>query len=281
MKNFIFLLVITTLTGFQSFGQTEKDQKLAIKTQTTGSSSRNTQNTTPFTTNELFQKQEIRQESQRPKPTTIYPTPFGYNSWNRWGAPYYYNTYYDFYNYDRWGYSRPGRIYVKSDGNRDTIINGKKKVRLGINVSTRNELGGWFTIGNSVYFKAEVNKITSNDKSQYYNNPNVNFYNATTSWNDKRLEDITKGWSAYLGVGREFKNFGVNLSLGFGKEIKNYQFFDELFVLSNNGNYSFENYIDNYVTFNIGLTHDYKFLSINTNVDPIRKTIYLGAGFNF
>lgn len=281
MKMFIYTLTWLLLLPIFAFSQTEKEQKISIRTQSTSSNSSNTNSTSKVTTTELFQKQEIRQESQAPKTTTLFTPRPRLNSWSRWGAPYYYNSFYAFDNYDRWGYRRPARVYIKSNGEKDTVVNGKKKIRIGVNVSTRNELGGWFTIGNLVYFKAEINKIVSNDKSEYYSNPQVNFYNATTSWNDKRLEDIVKGWSAYFGVGREFKNFGVNLSFGFGNQIRNYQFFDELYVLSNNGNYSFKNYINNYATFSIGLTHDYKFLSINSNIDPIKKTLYLGAGFNF
>ncbi len=82
-------------------------------------------------------------------------------------------------------------------------------------------------------------------------------------------------------MGREFKNIGVNLSLGVGRETENYQFFDEYYQLSNNGKYSFKNFVDDYVTVSIGVTHDYKFLSLNAEVDPIRKTFWLGTGFNF
>lgn len=285
MKKFIFFTILILTVSISSFSQTERDLKLSIRS--------NTQSQSPpsqsrIQSTELFDKQEIRREQNRPKPPSFVPAPpptwggiGGWNQWYRWGAPYSFNSFYDWDVYDRWGYRRPARIFQLSDGKTDTVVSKKNKVRLGINFSTNNELGGWFTIGKGVYFKGQFNKIISTDQSEFYDNPNVNFYNASTVWSDQRLEDIVKGWSVYLGVGREFKHFGVNLSLGFGNEQENFQFYDELNILSNNGKYSFKNFVDNYVSTSIGLTHDYKFISITADVDPIRKTFWLGAGFNF
>jgi len=284
MKKFIFCTILTLTVSISSFSQTERDVKLSIRTNTPSQSS---SSQSRITSTEIFDKQQIRRENERPK-TIFIPTPppawggiGGWNQWYRWGAPYSFNSFYDWDVYDRWGYRRPARIFQLSDGRRDTVLSKKNKVRLGINFSTNNEIGGWVTIGNAVYFKGQFNKIISSDRSEFYNNPDVNFYNASSVWNDKRLEDITKGWSVYLGVGREFKYFGVNLSLGIGNEQENYQFFDELYILSNNGNYSFKNFVDNYVSTSIGITHDYKFLSISADFDPLRKTFWLGTGFNF
>lgn len=284
MKKFIFSLIVILLVPILALSQTEKDQKLIIRNQNTPTSS---SSSSKITTTELFQKQEIRQESQRPTTQTYTPTtylpryPYRVSRWNRWGAPLNHYVYDEFYFTDRWGYRTPARIYHLRDGKTDTVVGKKNKVRIGVNFSTRNEVGAWFTLGREVYFKGGFNKIISSDKSQFYNHPDVNFYNANTIWNDRQLDDVIKGWSTYLGVGREFKNFGVNISLGFGKEENNYQFFDEYYVLSNNGKYSFRNFVDDYLTMSVGITHDYKFLSINADFDPIRKTFYFGAGFNF
>jgi hypothetical protein len=284
MKKFIFFPILILTVQICAFSQTERDSKLSIRNNSSNTPSVSTQRTT---STETFDKQEIRRETYKPKTVIYNPPPpawggiGGWNQWNRWGAPYTFNSFYDWDFYDRWGYRRPARIFQKNDGTRDTVVSRKNKVRVGINFSTKNELGGWFTLGNAVYFKGQINKILITDKSEFYNNPNVNFYNASSVWNDKRLDDITKGWSLYLGVGREFKSFGINLSLGLGKEQENYQFFDELYILSNNGNYSFKNFVDNYISTSVGITHDYKFLSISADFDPIRKTFWLGTGFNF
>jgi len=284
MKNLLLLFLFLPIFGFS---QTERDQKATMRNNTQNPTT-NTQ--TRVNSSEIFQKQEIRKESQNPRQTTInhqqpiYGDSWGrtrWNSWNRWGAPYSYMNYYDWDFYDRWGYRRPARIYQYSDGKKDTIVSKKTKTRLGINFSTNNQVGGWITVGNAFYFKGQFSKIISQDRSEYYTHPDVNFYNANSVWNDQRLENITKGWSLYLGVGREFKNIGVNLSLGVGRETENYQFFDEYYQLSNNGKYSFKNFVDDYVTMSLGVTHDFKFLSISGDFDPIRKTFWLGTGFNF
>lgn len=284
MKNLLFLLIFTPLFVL---AQNEKEQKSNIRN-STQSPTQNSQNR--VSNNEIFQKQEIRRETQSPKQTIIireqpyYGRPWGFNSWNRWnrwGAPYSYVNYYDWDIYDRWGYRKPARIYQLPDGKNDTIVSKKNKTRIGFNFTSDNQVGGWITVGKGVYFKGQFSKYINQDKSEYYSHPDVNFYNATNVWKDQRLEDITKGWSMYLGVGREFKNLGVNISLGFGQETENFQFFDEYYQLSSNGKYSFKNFVDDYMTLSFGLTHDYKFLSINGDFDPIRKTFSLGAGFNF
>jgi len=285
MKKFILFLFLIFLVQFSTFSQTEKDQKLSIRNNT---SSQSPTSTSRITTTESFDKQEIKREQYRSKQNTFKPPPppmWGgigrWNQWHRWGAPYFFNNVYDWNTYDRWGYRKPAKIFQHLNGKRDTIISKKNKVRVGINLSTNNELGAWFTIGKGVYFKGQFNKIISDDRSEFYNHPNINFYNASTVWNDQRLVDIIKGWSVYFGVGREMKHFGVNLSFGIGNEQENFQFYDELKILSNNGRYSFKNFIDNYVSTSVGITHDYKFVSISADYDPFRKTFWLGTGFNF
>jgi hypothetical protein len=128
-----------------------------------------------------------------------------------------------------------------------------------------------------VFSKREIRREQEKPKVNTFTPPSPSI----TVWNDKRLENITKGWSVYLGFDRELKYFGFNLSLGIGNEQENFQFYDEFNILSNNGKYSFKNFVDNYVSMSFGLTHDYKFVSISTDVDPIRKIFWLGAGFNF
>lgn len=280
MKKLFFIFIFTTLTILNGFSQSEKEMKSNIRSQ---NSSIGTNNNSRITSTEFNQKQNIRVESQTPR-TTINPNIVHYpvwNSWNRWGAPYNFWRFDEFYTFDRFGYRTPTRIYYQRDNTKDTVESKKKKIRLGLNFSTDNQIGGWITVGRAIYFKGQFQKILVYDRSEFFTHPDVNFYNATSLWQDQRLDDITKGWSLYLGVGRELKNIGVNLSLGIGNEQQNYQFFDEYYQLSNNGKYSFKNFVDNYVTFSLGVTHDYKFLSLSADFDPLRKTLFVGAGFNF
>lgn len=291
MKNLLFLLLLPCLV----FGQTEKDQKTIL---------RNGSSTTPTTSSsqsQVSQKVEIRNNSTyqssptlgnnstyyQPKTTTNYrPRPHwdGYTRWNRWGAPYSYRNYYEYQYLNRYGVRTPYRIYEYFDGTKDTIVSKKKKIRFGVNMSTKNEIGGWFTIGRSVYFKAQFDKTLYTDESTFYSNITMDIVQSWVTSNPSqnyKLDNITQGWSLYLGVGKEFKNFGANISLGFGYEKDNFQYFDGLYILSNNGKYSFKNFVDNYTTLSFGLTHDYKFLSLSADYDPIRNNFYLGVGFNF
>lgn len=284
MRKNVFLLFWISILPIIGFSQSEKDIKSNIRSQSTNNSSSNQSTTQRITTNEVSDKQRIREDSRTPQIiTNHYPVNsfYRWNPWNRWGAPYNYLGFNDFLYIDRFGYGRNARIYQISDVKKDTVLSKKNKVRVGVNLSTDNQLGGWFTVGRAVYFKGQFSGILNSDRSTFYNHPDVNFNNASLVWQDKRLPDITKGWSLYLGVGRELKNIGFNLSLGLGSEKENFQFFDEYFVLSDNGNYSFKNFIDNYVTFSLGLTHDYKFLSLNAELDPIRKNLFVGVGLNF
>lgn len=290
MKRFLLLVFLLPM---MVFGQTEKEQKQQIKNGGTTQSSP-TRPQPQQSTQEINQKREIRSNSTRnpnfnTPPNYNFPPrwnsgfgPVWYsNRWNRWGAPLNYHHYNDFYYSDRWGYRTPARVYYYKNGGQDTIISKQNKVRLGLNLSSNKEIGGWFTVGRDIYFKTSFNRTVSEDKSTFYNHPGVNFYNSTVVFSDKRMEDITKGWSVYFGVGREFKNLGVNMSLGFGQDVENYQFFDEYYELSNNGRYSFRNFVDNYTTLSVGLTKDIKSLSLSTDYDPIRKQFYFGLGFNF
>ena len=282
MRRFIFFLFFILSVPIFAFSQTEQQQKSAIRTQS--NVSLNSTSSSRTMSSELFDKQTIRNESRRETTVPIVHTnPFWnpWNRWNRWGAPYSFMRYDDFFFFDRFGYRRPARIYYSNNNRIDTVVSRKTKTRLGLNFSSNNQLGGWLTVGRAFYFKGQFQKTLVTDRSEFYTHPDVNFYNATTVWGDQRLSDITKGWSLYLGVGREIKNLGINLSLGIGNETENFQFFDEYYQLSNNGKYSFRNFVDNYVSFSLGITHDYKFLSLNADVDPLRKNILVGVGFNF
>jgi hypothetical protein len=288
MKQFLVILLFLPLFGIS---QSETQQKEAIRNNRTTS----TQPSTPTTRTETQQKVEIRTQNTTPNynfgTTPNYNfnqrkpyVPYYYNRWNRWGAPYNYISYYDFYHYDRFGYRTPARIYYKNDNTKDTVISKENKVRIGLNLSTKNKIGGWFTVGRDVYFKASFNKTVYSDQSTFYTNISMDIVRPWVINNPSQnyqLDNIRDEWSLYLGVGREFKNFGANISLGLGYENEKYQYFDGTYILSNNGRYSFKNFADNYTTLSIGLTHDYKSLSFSADFDPIRKDLYLGIGFNF
>jgi len=267
MKKFILLLIILLITPFLSFSQTESNQKSNVKTQ---SATRST---------EIQQKQQIRVESQRPRnnTTVIYQHVPTWNRWNTWGAPNYFDRFDRFYFYDDFNVRRPARIYYR-DGRKDTVKGKNLGFRFGLQYSTQNEIGGWITIGNKTYFILDFSTVVKNDRSQFYDN--ITLYDAL-GWNDEQLSNIEEGWSVYLGLGRKFKNTGAHLMFGFGEEQENFQFFDEFYILSNNGKYSFVNFVQDYFSIKLGITQDIKMITIKTDYDPIQKIGTFGLGFNF
>ena len=74
------------------------------------------------------------------------------------------------------------------------------------------------------------------DKSTYY--PEIT-RDVALPWKDVRLNDITKGGTLFVGLGQKFGRTGIFGALGIVTERIRYQYFDETYILANNGNYSF------------------------------------------
>lgn len=283
MKNVILNLIFMFFVPFSVYCQTEQQQKINIRngnSSNTSSSAEQQQKTQIKSSQQSYQPQ-IPNFNQpiRHNPYSLY-----YDRWNRWGAPYSYMYYENIFYRNRWDYRAPARIYYLNNGNKDTIFSKKNKTRLGLNLGTKNQIGTWVTVGKNVYFKGSFNKIVYSNESTFYTNISMDVVQRWVSSNPSqnyKLNDIIEGWNLYLGIGKEFGNFGANISLGIGEEKNYYQYFDGTYILSNNGKYSFKKFFDNYTTFSVGITHDIKFLSLSADYDPIRKSFWLGAGFNF
>lgn len=202
---------------------------------------------------------------------------WGWNRWNRWGAPNWYNYWNPYYYYDDWGYRQPGRVYVRDNGAVDTVRGVKPRVSIGIQANQR-EAGVFMTVGRKTYFLAEYTHNYQKDKSKYYEDLTRD---VVIPWQDKRLEDITKGGTLYLGLGQRFGRTGINAAIGFATERVRYQYYDELFVLSNNGNYSFPSYTDSYLTMKLGAMHDLKSVTIKADYELARNLFTVGVGVNF
>jgi len=288
MKNLLslFLLFLTLSVNAQN----ERSQKEAV---------RNTQQPAPVTSQvtpraEYNQKQDVRtynefQQQPRqnvwtapnrtPNPNVIgWNTPFYYsNRWNSWGAPIYgYDHWMPGYYYDRWGYRNPYRAYHYEDGKVDTIRGKATRVSFGIQGSNKIA-GGWITIGNKGYFIADYSQFIQNDESTYY--PYLTM-DKVIPWNDQKLEDLISGNAFYLGAGRRIGRTGIHAMLGFAHEVKKLQFFDEYYVLSNNGKYSILSSDQRFIGVKYGIIHDFKRVSLKIDYEAVRKRIYLGIGVN-
>lgn len=280
-KLFTFFLLIP----FLSFSQSERSQK--IETRNTGTyRSQPSQPSTPtYTTprsSEYSQKQFERSDNRyQPKPSRNNinrPGIFYGNRWDLWGAPMFgYNYWHPGYWYDPFGYRQPARIYYYDNGRADTIKGKATRVSFGIQYSTNKNIGGFITVGNKGYFIADYSTFFQKDESSYY--PDLT-KDKVIPWGDQKLEDLHSGGTLYLGAGKRFARTGFHVMLGFGRETKRYQFFDEMFILSNNGKYSILNYTDNFTTIKFGVIHDFKRASIKIDLDPIRKNTSIGLGVN-
>lgn len=236
---------------------------------------------------EQYQKENYRREREEYRfhgggtNNYYYYDPYwdlGWNRWYGWGAPRWgWNYWQPYWYYDSWGYRQPARVYVYKDGRADTIKGQKIRVSLGLQAN-KSELGGFITIGNKTFFVAEYQGSYQSDKSLYY--LDLTAYDVIP-WQDKRLADIKKSNSVYLGVGQKFGRTGVFGALGIINEKIRYQYFDELFILSNNGRYSFSNYTDNYYSLKLGVLHDLKRSTLKFDYDIVKNAATFGLGVNF
>lgn len=277
MNRIILFLLFLPIFGVS---QSERDQKLLIRNNSSYSTPRST---------ESFQKNTFRENSTqnynfnpRPRPNhnPYYISPysnFGWgNRWNRWGAPFGGFSYWDnWFWFDNFGYRQPARIYVYENGKRDTIRGKKTNIRFGVSYNTKKMVGGWITIGTKNYFIAEFNKSIQKNQSKFY--PDLTM-DRVMMWNDQKLPNISNEWSIHGGFGTNLKNINVHALVGFGKEMNNYQYFDELKILSNNGNYSFPNFTQNYFSVKTGVLKDIKSISLKADYNPIRNYLEFGLG---
>lgn len=307
MKKILLLFLLLPLF---IFSQNEKQQKMDVRRgsatpQTTPSStpppqSRQTPNV------ERNSKVEYRNESrqQRPSysPSNQYrPTPRYRPNRNMMGQYYLYSNryrgryygvpsyYYDYYYYDRFGVFQPSIIYVYPDNYYDTVVvsDVKHKIkkypnlkqhRVGVGFTTDNELNVWFTTGKEKYFIVEYDRRLQRNNSSYYGDLTMD---RVIDWDDHRVNDIIKSSTLFVGIGTKKKNLNVNLMVGFGKEKIYYQYFDEYYILSNNGYYSFNNYSNNFMTLKAGILYDYNNISFKGDYDPFRHNLNIGVGILF
>lgn len=272
MKNLIlFLVLFSNLLSAQN----ERDEKLSkrfnSKPTTTTNNEANEKITTRNNTYQTNTYEPSRNTYRRP----IIYNDFDYN-WVRWGAPYNNFLYYtpSFY-YDRFGFRQPRRVYYMSDGNKQTIDGEKTNYRIGVGYGYKDNLSFWASVGKRNFFIIEYSTIIEDDKSSFMTNVTMD---DVIRWQDKRLEDIRHGGTIYMGGGRKFSKLGGYIMAGYGWETHNLQFFDELYILSNNGRYSIRDYDEKYFTAKVGMIYDHKYISLKTDYDLFRNVFNVGLG---
>ena len=195
---------------------------------------------------------------------------WGWNRWDMWGAPAFGWNYWNpgFYS-NHWGYRQPARVYVYENGKRDTIKGKKPVISFGIQKTTDNQIGGFFTIGNKGYFIMEYNSSIEKDNSTFFPFGNV------TRIDFPLVNDLVQRNSFYIGAGKKIKRTGVHFMIGTVSEDVKWRGKDDL------GYITFPKYLDRFTTMKVGALHDYKNFTIKGDYDPIINTGTFGLGINF
>ena len=224
----------------------------------------------------------------RPGSNIIVRDPF-FNDWgwNMWGAPTFgWNYWNQGFYFNDWGYRQPARVYVYDNGKRDTIKGKKPVISFGIQKTTDNQIGGFFTIGNKVYFIVDYNNTINSEKSLYLPNKTIwNYYNDNMTLENgvsKKISeifplssDVIRQSNLYFGIGKRIGRFGTHMSIGTVNENTRYRYRDS------EGYITFPKYKNRFTTLKIGALYDYKNFTIKTDYDPIINNGTFGLGVNF
>lgn len=289
MKKLIFLLFLPILAFSQTTERQQKEQVRSSGTYNPSPSLPQTQRPSYFQqNNEFLQKNSVREQNRtyynrnNQKQVIVYDPFMNYGGWgwNRWNPMFGWNSYHPYFWYDNWGYRNPGRVYIYENGVRDTIKRESIHGTFGIQYNTYNEFGAWATIGKKTYFIVEFSKTNNNNMASYY--PLLTL-DKVLPWNDRKLADEVSTNMFTVGLGKKIdKRVGVHLGLGFGNETRRFKYFDEMFVLSNNGEYTFPNYKKSVMTLKIGTIIDVsRSLTTKLDVDVARGCISYGLGLRF
>jgi hypothetical protein len=226
-------------------------------------------------------RNESPRESNRPTRTRpgsniIVRDPFfndwgwGWNRWNMWGAPGFgWNFWQPSWYFNDWGYRQPARVYVYDNGKRDTIRGKKPVISFGIQKTTDNQVGGFFTIGNKGYLIMEYNSSVERDNSTFFPYGNI------TQIDFPLVSDLVQRNSFYIGAGKRIKRTGVHFMIGSVSEDVKWRGRDDL------GYITFPKYLDRFTTMKVGALHDFKNLTIKFDYDPIINNKTFGLGVNF
>jgi hypothetical protein len=217
-----------------------------------------------------------RPQRTRPGSNIIVRDPFfndwgwGWNRWNMWGAPGFgWNFWQPSFYWNDWGYRQPARIYVYDNGKRDTIRGKKPVISFGIQKTTDNQVGGFFTIGNKGYLIMEYNSSVERDNSTFFPYGNI------TQIDFPLVNDLIQRNSFYIGAGKRIKRTGVHFMIGSVSEDVKWRGRDDL------GYITFPKYLDRFTTMKVGALHDFKNLTIKFDYDPIIDNKTFGLGVNF
>jgi hypothetical protein len=166
---------------------------------------------------------------------------------------------------------------VYDDGRQDTVKIKAIPTYLGASFNSMPEIGLWLMAGRKVLFIFDYTNSIQPDASVYYSNITLN---DARSWNDKELKTQKNSNLFAAGFGTSVtKHIALYAQYGVGKIEKKYKFYDEMHVLSNNGQYSF--FESKQTVFNLKVGAIYfmpKNLIARFDYDIQRNAFLFGAG---
>ncbi len=195
---------------------------------------------------------------------------WGWNRWDMWGAPMFgWNFWQPMWYQNDWGYRQPARVYVYENGKRDTIRGKKPIVNFGIQRSNEKQIGGFFTIGNKMYFIGEFNTTYDRDRSTFFP------YGTITQVDFPLIDDHIRLQTYYVGLGKRIKRTGMHVMIGGVSERVRWRGRDAV------GEITFPKYTDRFMSVKFGAIHDFKNLTFKIDYDPIIENSTIGLGLNF
>lgn len=269
MKKLLLLLVILPITVFSQVSgwRSNPTQSQRLTPSPTY--------TTPQRNDVSNWRNQPQKEYNRPQPNRnssniIIRNQWGWNRWDMWGAPGFgWNFWQPSWYFNDWGYRQPARVYVYDNGKRDTIRGKKPVISFGIQKTTDNQVGGFFTIGNKGYLIMEYNSSVERDNSTFFPYGNI------IQIDFPMVNDLIQRNSFYIGAGKRIKRTGVHFMIGTVSEDVKWRGRDDL------GYITFPKYLDRFTTVKIGALHDFKNLTIKFDFDPIINNGTMGVGINF
>ena len=285
------LLIVLILSPFLSFCQSKWRTSTPVKNNTTTPSTNTNTNTqtqstwrnNPPTTTKSNSSTTYQPNNLNNQPNFYGQNPYyysnmynnydpywGYGRWGRWGAPNYgYSNYIDYNYYSPQGYRQPARVYVYEDGQTDTIKGKKPIVNVGFLYSTNKQLGGYFAVGNKIYFIMDFHSTYEPDRSTFFKDGQIDDIDFPL------IEDLIKERTFYFGIGRRVERIGIHCMIGFGSEDIFWRGEDVV------GEITFPKSNGKFTTLKVGTMYDIKNFTLKFDMDPIREFVQFGVGVNF
>ena len=179
----------------------------------------------------------------------------------------YYNMY-PYYFYDNFGYRQRGRVRIYNDGKRDTITVKPMRWAFGLQTSNGNQIGGWLAIGHVNYVLLEYQQTNQRHPASYFPLGHLGIVDFPL------VDDWVSNKVFYVGIGKRYGRNGLHISLGMGNEEVRFQGKDKI------GYITFPKYNSDFLTMKFGIIHDFKYVTIKLDYDPIRRNGIIGAGIN-